>query len=243
MTETQTRIESKAVARVSTKPQLARTGPGFPVCRFTVVTDEGSARNPVIKPVYVFGGPGELERRLALRCERLRVGELVQVTGLERQRVRRTKGKAGKRWYESSLQAMDVLVLGDDGHPVKRSDESERLLKGLVVHCMKSPYEIYIGRGKDPDTDERGEWGNMYSHRESHFERVIYVDTAEEAVACYKAELWESIKSGQLSLERLASLAGKTLGCWCAPSCCHGDVLAGASIWAVEELARQRSAC
>lgn len=241
MTETQTRIESKAVARVSRKPELAKTAAGFPVCRFTVVTEEGSATSPVKMPIYVPGWPGEAQRKLALRCAGLRVGELVQATGFQRQRVRRTK--RGKNWPETVLQAMDVQVLGADGRPLQHDpQETERLLKGLVVHCMKSPYEVYIGRGKDPETLEASEWGNRYSHRESKFE-VVYVATAEEAVARYKAELWERIRREELSLERLASLAGKTLGCWCAPSCCHGDVLASASIWAVEELARQRSAC
>lgn len=241
MNEIETGIESKAVAKVTKKPELTQTGAGFPVCRFTVGTEEGPGRNPVIMPVYVFGGPDEAQRRLAHRCGALRVGELVQVTGLQRQRVLQTKG--GKRWRETTLQAMDVQWLGDDGRPVKRSaEESEGLLRGLVVHCMKSPYEIYIGRGKDPETLEPSEWGNRYSHRDSRFE-IVRVATAEEAVARYKAELWERIKSEELSLERLASLAGKTLGCWCAPACCHGDVLTGASIWAVEQLARQRTGC
>jgi len=244
MIGTQTRIESKAIAKVSTKPQLTRTASGFPVCRFKVTTEEGPSRNPVVMPVYIFGGPAEGQRRLALRCGSLRVGELVQVTGLQRQRVRRTKGRHGKRWQETALEALDVQVLGADGRPVPRiAAEPKGFLKGLVVHCMKSPYEVYVGRGKDPNTDEYSEWGNMYSHRESKFENVVYVDTAEEAVARYRADLWGRIKSGELSLEEVASLAGRTLGCWCAPACCHGDVLAEASIWAVEELARQRSAC
>jgi hypothetical protein len=241
MNEVQTRIESKAIARVSKKPELARTGPGFPVCRFTVVTDEPSARNPVIMPVYVFGGPADMQRKLALWCRNLRVGELVEVTGLQRQRVRQRKGRARRRWLETAMQAMDVQRLGADGRPVARGSD-DRLLKGLVVHCMKSPYEIYIGRGKDPVTEEWGEWGNRYSHRESASEKVIYVDTAEEAVLRYKADLWEQINEGRLSMERLASLAGKTLGCWCAPECCHGDVLASASVWAAQLLTQERAA-
>lgn len=240
MSEVQTRIESKAVAKVTRRPEMARTGPGFPVCRFTVSTVQTDARNPVVMPVYVFGGPADDQRKLALWCEALRIGELVQVTGLQRQRVRRTKGKAGKRWPETALQAMDVQRLGADGRPVPRSSD-DRLLRGLVVHCMESPYEVYIGRGKDPHTGEWGEWGNRYSHRESAFEWVIEVDTPEEAVLCFKAYLWELINEGKLSLERLASLAGKTLGCWCAPECCHGDVLASASIWAVRQLGRQHA--
>jgi Domain of unknown function (DUF4326) len=242
MTDTQTRIESKAVALVSSRPKVRRTLSGFPVCRFKVVTEEGPGRNPVVMPIYVFGGPGEAQRRLALECGCLKVGQLVQATGIVRQRAQRTK--EGKRWPETALEALDVLRLGGDGLPRERvADRGEELMRGLVVHCMKSPYEVYIGRGKDPDTEEPGQWGNRYSHRESSFEHVIHVDTPEEAVARYKTDLWERIRSGELSLERLASLAGKTLGCWCAPACCHGDVLARASVWAVQELARQRAAC
>lgn len=241
MNEVKTQIECKAIAKVSKKPQLGHTASGFPVCRFTVQAEAAPASNPTIVPVYIFGGPEEAKRKLALRCASLRVGELVQATGIERQRVVGTK--RGKSWRENSLLAVDVQVLGADGLPVARPEaEREGLLRGLVVHCMKSPYEVYVGRGKDPDTFEPSEWGNRFSHRDSKFE-IVRVGTAEEAVACYKAELWERIKREELSLERLADLAGKTLGCWCAPACCHGDVLASASIWAVEELARQRSAC
>ena len=241
MKEIETVIRSEAIAKVSRKPELAQTGAGFPVCRFTVATSGGPGRNPVILPVYVFGGPSEERRRLALRCAELRVGELVQATGFERQRVMETK--RGKSWRENAMEAVDVHVLGADGRPVKRPDaEGEGLLPGLVVHCMKSPYEIYIGRGKDPETFEQSEWGNRFSERESKFD-VVRVETAQEAVACYRAELWERIRSEELSLERLAGLAGKTLGCWCAPACCHGDVLAPASVWAMEELARRRAGC
>jgi hypothetical protein len=240
MNGVQTQIESKAVARVSKRPELARTASGFPVCRFTVVTDEGPGTNQVKMPIYVAGWPGEGQRKLALGCAELRVGELVQATGFQRQRVR--PPKRGKSWTETALQAIDVKVLGSDGRPLERDpSETARLLRGLVVHCMRSPYEVYIGRGKDPETQERGEWGNRYSHRESVFGNVVYVDTAEEAVLRFKADLWEQINEGRMSMERLASLAGKTLGCWCAPECCHGDVLASASIWAVEELARERA--
>jgi hypothetical protein len=239
----QTRIESKAIARVSKKAESSQTASGFPVSRFTVVTDESPGMSPVKMAVYVFGWPGEAQRKLALRCGELRVGELVQVTGFQRQRVRRTK--RGKDWIETALQALDVQLLGDDGRPVKRSsEEREGLLRGLVVNCFNSPYEVYVGRGRDPFTEEQPEfdWGNRFSHKDSKFD-IVRVDTREEAVALHKAELWERIKSGELSLERLAALAGKTLGCYCKPACCHGDTLANGSIWAVEELARLRAGC
>ncbi len=48
----------------------------------------------------------------------------------------------------------------------------------------------------------------------------------------YRLYLWDEIRSGRLPLDRLAALAGKTLGWWCAPGPCHGEVLAAAAAWA-----------
>jgi hypothetical protein len=61
---------------------------------------------------------------------------------------------------------------------------------------------------------------------------VIVVASVEEAIARYRLHLWAEIRSGRLSLDQLAALAGKTLGCWCAPGPCHGEVLAAAASWA-----------
>lgn len=48
----------------------------------------------------------------------------------------------------------------------------------------------------------------------------------------YKAWLWQEIKAGRVTLEELASLDGKRLGCHCAPKRCHGDTLSAAASWA-----------
>jgi hypothetical protein len=105
-----------------------------------------------------------------------------------------------------------------------------------VVHCMTQPYDCYVGRGRDPHTGKPGEWGNPYSHRPSRVPSVIGLATVEEAIARYRHHLWTEIRSGRLSLERLASLDGKTLGCWCSPAPCHGEVLAAAAAWAAAQL-------
>jgi hypothetical protein len=42
------------------------------------------------------------------------------------------------------------------------------------------------------------------------------------SLARYEAWLFEQPEL----VAALAELAGKTLGCWCAPRACHGDVLA-----------------
>ncbi len=76
----------------------------------------------------------------------------------------------------------------------------------LVVHCKRAAHDVYIGRPS--------KWGNPF---------VIGRDgTREEVIARYEAWLLEQ---PELVLA-LPELAGKTLGCWCAPRACHGDVLA-----------------
>lgn len=83
-----------------------------------------------------------------------------------------------------------------------------------VVHCKHNPYDVYIGRGRDPKTGVRGPWGNPF---------VIGCDgDRAEVIERYERYLLES--PGLLA--RLYELKGKTLGCWCAPQPCHGDVLA-----------------
>lgn len=81
--------------------------------------------------------------------------------------------------------------------------------KGKVVHCKKEKYDVYIGRPSP--------WGNPFTLKdESERENVIQK---------YQSWLKDQIKTGKISKERVLSLRGKTLGCWCAPRACHGDVL------------------
>lgn len=74
-----------------------------------------------------------------------------------------------------------------------------------VVHCKHEDYDIYIGRPS--------KWGNPF---------VVGRDgTRSEVVQKYKDYILSQIDRFDLS-----ELAGKTLGCWCSPKPCHGDVLA-----------------
>ena len=74
-----------------------------------------------------------------------------------------------------------------------------------VVHCKKSPYDVYIGRP--------GKWGNPW---------VIGVDgTREEVIARYAG--W--ILTQPDLMNSLHELKDKVLGCWCSPKYCHGDIL------------------
>ena len=106
-----------------------------------------------------------------------------------------------------------------------------------VVHCKRAPYDVYVGRGRDPETGELGEWGNLFSHRPGRVPGVIVVSSLGEAVALHKRWIWEQLCSGAISLERMAALDGETLGCWChQPGPCHGWNLVAAAAWAAAQL-------
>jgi hypothetical protein len=200
---------------------------------------------PVTKSVYAIGGrEPKRSEDLAIRCSRLQVGEPLLIEGIERHRLRRRRGV---RWVESAIEATHVGPW--DSEAEKRSDESAQpsqtggfmAAQPLVVHCQHEPYDVYIGRGKDPYTDEWSEWSNKFSHRPSQARSVIVVGSVEEAVECHKRWIKDQIRSGRLTLERLAALDGKKLGCWCAKSDpCHGHTLIAAAAWAAAELAERR---
>ena len=82
-----------------------------------------------------------------------------------------------------------------------------------VVHCKHSKFDVYIGRGTR-DFPEGSKWGNPY--------RIGADGTRDEVIAMY--EDW--IKTQPELLASLHELKDKTLGCWCWPMPCHGDVLA-----------------
>lgn len=85
-------------------------------------------------------------------------------------------------------------------------------VSGRVVHCKREPYDVYIGRPS--------KWGNPFSHQEGTLAQ-FKVETRKEAVESY--EKW--VKEQPDLMAALSELRGKTLGCWCAPQACHGDVL------------------
>jgi hypothetical protein len=75
-----------------------------------------------------------------------------------------------------------------------------------VVHCKKDPFDVYIGRPS--------KWGNPFVMSAS-FSREDVID------------LYRKHFLGTPSLlDSVSELKDKTLGCFCAPQACHGDVLA-----------------
>jgi hypothetical protein len=81
-----------------------------------------------------------------------------------------------------------------------------------VVHCKKEPFDVYIGRGS--------KWGNPYSHKEGTLAKYV-VGSREEAIAKFE----EYLLANENLMEIIGELRGKTLGCFCKPTSCHGDIL------------------
>ena len=104
---------------------------------------------------------------------------------------------------------------------------------GLVVHVRSEvPGAVYIGRaGKGKD----GEWGNPFTLPAGATET-----DREVCVMRYRRYLWERIqKEGHPLVEKLASLAGRPLECFCSPQICHGDVLSKAAVWAYHQISEK----
>jgi hypothetical protein len=83
-----------------------------------------------------------------------------------------------------------------------------------VVHCKKAAYDVYIGRPS--------KWGNPYSHKNGTTAKYK-TDTRAEAIEKYREYILYG--DGKHLLKDLHELKGKTLGCWCSPLPCHGDIL------------------
>ena len=79
---------------------------------------------------------------------------------------------------------------------------------------------VYIGRGSM--------WGNPF----------VMGQHGDRDAVCEKHEAYlkNQINNGEVSLEQLAALHGKSLVCFCAPLRCHGHTLERAAAWAVNQL-------
>jgi len=91
-----------------------------------------------------------------------------------------------------------------------------------VVHLRKDDYTVYIGRPSP--------WGNPFTHLNHGLGKAM-VSSHEESIEAY--ELWLRGKKYQDFLQKkrawilknLGVLDGETLGCFCKPKSCHGDIL------------------
>ena len=106
-------------------------------------------------------------------------------------------------------------------------------MKTKVVHCQNEPYDIYIGRKQD-----------MVKHYGNPF-RIDSRCSREQSI--HNFTMWITGQDfhrieperREWILHNLNELKDKTLGCWCKPEDCHGDIyvelLEGGLGWALQE--------
>lgn len=88
---------------------------------------------------------------------------------------------------------------------------------------------VYIGRKgvillPNPETGKQERfpksdsiWANPY--------KISGGESRETVISKYETYIRDRLKKEPGLLAELAKLRGKTLGCWCKPEGCHGDVL------------------
>lgn len=83
-----------------------------------------------------------------------------------------------------------------------------------LVNLKYDSYDIYIGRGS--------KWGcpfTIIKDRPTLAKEIV--GSKEEALSKYR----EYVLASPQLMDSLDELEGKTLGCFCKPEPCHGDVL------------------
>ncbi|MFQ5351650.1 MAG: DUF4326 domain-containing protein, partial [Candidatus Binatia bacterium] len=99
-----------------------------------------------------------------------------------------------------------------------------------VVNLRKEPYDVYIGRA---GRGESGLFGNpVVIGRRCPFCAEVHHDGGS-TLPCYRRYLAKRTATDQYFLQELWKLVVRvqetgnlTLGCFCKPKPCHGDVLA-----------------
>jgi len=87
-------------------------------------------------------------------------------------------------------------------------------MKTVVVNIKNEACDIFIGR--DKSNPERGKFGNPYE--EWKYGR-------EECLRKYKDYFYARLGIDRRFRDAVHSLKGKTLGCFCKPKACHGDII------------------
>lgn len=98
-----------------------------------------------------------------------------------------------------------------------------------VVHCKESDYDVYIGRDGGNHTlntkvGKRGWLGNPHPLK-IECGRCGVTHDRFGSILRFGEDFQDHWYSFLDSSEAVNDLQGKTLGCWCKPKACHGDVI------------------
>jgi len=91
-----------------------------------------------------------------------------------------------------------------------------------VVHVRKTPFDVYIGRPY-AEFIEGSALANPFHQ--------VKGKTRDDVVIEYALHFFGPGTKWMRELAMSERYKGKTLGCWCAPLWCHGDIIAGYIEW------------
>ena len=95
-------------------------------------------------------------------------------------------------------------------------------MRTRVVNLKNSAYDVYIGRaGKGQD----GYFGNPCAIGRPCPECGQTHHSGGSTIACFRKYFERRLFSDPEFKRRVQTLKGKTLGCFCHPSPCHGHVM------------------
>ena len=87
-------------------------------------------------------------------------------------------------------------------------------MKTKVVNIKNENYDVYIGRA---GRGQSGYFGNPF--------RLLDNETRGATIERYKSYFYQRLESDPQFREQIHALKGKTLGCFCKPYPCHGDII------------------
>lgn len=86
------------------------------------------------------------------------------------------------------------------------------------VNIKKNKYDVYIGRGSI--------YGNPYTHLTLQNTKAQYqTKSRDESIQKYKEYFYNKLETDIEFLDNVLLLKDKTLGCYCKPLPCHGDII------------------
>lgn len=86
-----------------------------------------------------------------------------------------------------------------------------------VVNLYKEKFEVYIGRAR---YDSDGYFGNPFPLKQKSTE-----EERNECLRKFREYFYERIGRDPEFRKNVELLRGKTLGCFCKPKSCHGDII------------------
>lgn len=91
-----------------------------------------------------------------------------------------------------------------------------------VVNIRNQSYDVYMGRAGKGFS---GYFGNPIKAYSRCARCNQYHDTGESTLGCYSLYFHERLLNDSEFKQRVLSLKGKVLGCFCKPRKCHVDII------------------